>query len=93
MDLRLALCRQDEDPERWFPISRFAADMDPYPVAVCNLCPLQRECLDRALKFGFTQGTWGGLTEWERKPLHVAHPPVAQFHQEEEGSEPQVRVG
>lgn len=37
---------------------------------LCGWCPVRRECLDFALENVLKEGTWGGLTEAERRPLH-----------------------
>lgn len=37
-------------------------------VALCNVCPVNKECLEYALN-NEEFGTWGGLTEAERKDL------------------------
>jgi len=37
--------------------------------AFCNACVVKSECLDFALKNNIEYGTYGGLTESERKEL------------------------
>ncbi|MCE7081721.1 WhiB family transcriptional regulator [Streptomyces sp. ST2-7A] len=37
---------------------------------LCDPCPVRRECLNHALENGLREGTWGGLTEAERRPWH-----------------------
>lgn len=37
--------------------------------AVCNQCPVQRQCLEYALANGENEGIWGGLTVKERRKL------------------------
>lgn len=37
--------------------------------AVCETCPVKRECLEYALEAREGYGIWGGLTELERKAL------------------------
>jgi WhiB family redox-sensing transcriptional regulator len=37
--------------------------------SICAMCPVQRECLDYALRIGEQHGIWGGLTESERRSL------------------------
>jgi WhiB family transcriptional regulator, redox-sensing transcriptional regulator len=34
--------------------------------AVCQLCPVQVQCLDYALRNSIRYGIWGGLSEQER---------------------------
>jgi hypothetical protein len=36
---------------------------------VCGSCPVRRDCLNFALKYGEWHGIWGGLTEKERREL------------------------
>ncbi|MFF2650571.1 WhiB family transcriptional regulator [Streptomyces sp. NPDC058045] len=44
-------------------------DDDPtaYAKALCEGCPIQRGCLDHAIRTGETRGIWGGLTPKERR--------------------------
>jgi WhiB family redox-sensing transcriptional regulator len=37
--------------------------------AVCAVCPVQRECLEYALRWDHLCGVWGGLSERERSQL------------------------
>ena len=37
--------------------------------AICRECPVQRECLDYALRIREPHGIWGGLNETERRML------------------------
>jgi WhiB family redox-sensing transcriptional regulator len=37
--------------------------------AICQGCPVRRECLDHALSVGEMHGIWGGLNEAERRSL------------------------
>jgi hypothetical protein len=37
--------------------------------AICQGCPVRRECLEHALKVGEPHGIWGGLNETERRGL------------------------
>jgi WhiB family transcriptional regulator, redox-sensing transcriptional regulator len=39
---------------------------------ICFRCPVQRACLDHALRHGETFGVWGGLTPEERAHHEVA---------------------
>lgn len=38
-------------------------------ISLCNLCPVQRQCLREALEQREDQGIWGGKSEKERKKL------------------------
>jgi len=38
--------------------------------AICRTCPAVEQCLAWAINNGATDGTWGGLTETERRPMH-----------------------
>lgn len=35
--------------------------------AVCQVCPVQRQCRDYAITINEPYGIWGGLTESERR--------------------------
>ena len=37
--------------------------------AMCSCCPVQRPCLDYAIRIREPHGIWGGLNEIERKQL------------------------
>ncbi|WP_129287536.1 WhiB family transcriptional regulator [Streptomyces sp. GZWMJZ-114] len=37
---------------------------------LCGWCPVRDQCLNFALENELIDGTWGGLTEGERRPLH-----------------------
>lgn len=39
--------------------------------AVCQECPVRRECLDWALTVGEPYGVWGGYSESERRELRL----------------------
>lgn len=38
-------------------------------IAICNTCPVKRECLEHALKVPEMFGVWGGMTEEQRRIL------------------------
>lgn len=63
----------DEADELFFPVPR-----DHWATAeakeLCALCPVRRDCLNYALENGIKQGTWGGLTEAERRPWEKGLP-------------------
>ena len=54
------------DPELFYPGR--GGDAEPAK-AVCRRCPVRPQCLATALMRGEKFGTWGGLTELERRPL------------------------
>jgi len=73
------------DADLWFPEpSRSSAPAK----RICNgttgrpPCPVKADCLTHALANGERYGTWGGLSERERAPLHKAtgRPPRTQPH-------------
>ncbi|MGA9595618.1 MAG: WhiB family transcriptional regulator [Acidimicrobiia bacterium] len=45
--------------------------------AVCQVCPVQADCLDYALESTEQYGIWGGYTETERRQLPAARKRVA----------------
>ncbi len=49
----------------------FAVDEDSQreAIAVCETCPVRRECLEHAILNREQYGVWGGLREQERKRL------------------------
>ena len=65
-----ALCR-DEDPELFFPIGVAGSSLQQIEraKAVCQQCPVSRQCLTLALDSGQDVGIWGGLTAEERRTL------------------------
>jgi hypothetical protein len=40
--------------------------------ALCDICPVQRDCLEYALAHPALVGCWGGTTEHERRKLRAA---------------------
>lgn len=56
-------CRQGHDPEIWYPHNSRAAWLG---VAICHTCPVRKACLEYCLAHNERNGTWGGLTEWQR---------------------------
>ena len=67
-----AACR-GQDPNRWHPhrgdrITSAAA------VAVCETCPVARDCLDYAVSNRIDYGIWGGLSERGRRPFARSAP-------------------
>ena len=60
-----ALCAQT-DPEVFFTDLGYAA---PEAVRTCMACPVRVECLEYAMDNDIEHGTWGGLSERERRRL------------------------
>ncbi len=60
LDVQLFFGAEEEQPsERDFREARAKA--------VCESCPVRRECLDYALENSLRYGIWGGLDEDERR--------------------------
>jgi WhiB family redox-sensing transcriptional regulator len=61
-------CRSS-DPDAFFPDKG-----DPWgakeAVRVCRMCPVQRDCLEYALRREERFGIWGGIASWNRRSLH-----------------------
>lgn len=38
---------------------------------ICASCPVQVDCRSYALTIGEQHGIWGGLTEVERRTIHI----------------------
>uniref|UniRef100_UPI003F49A26B WhiB family transcriptional regulator n=1 Tax=Streptosporangium sp. CA-235898 TaxID=3240073 RepID=UPI003F49A26B len=60
------------DPDLFFPVATTGPDVEAQieeAKQVCDACPIRRECLEVALRGGpsTAHGTWGGLTEDERR--------------------------
>ncbi len=53
---RDAACRDDPNPERWFP---FPSDDFTHARDVCNGCPIRLQCTHFAVSTG-QSGVWGG---------------------------------
>lgn len=45
----------------------FEQDYEDQAVAICAMCPVKAECLTWAIETKQEYGTWGGLTERERR--------------------------
>jgi len=41
--------------------------------AYCKRCPVRKECLAFAQRNQIPNGTWGGVSEWERKKSRDPH--------------------
>lgn len=65
------------DPELWFALPRFSADIEQTAKAICHDCPVRLKCLDSALKaeeglsHQYRAGIFGGLTVNERMALKL----------------------
>lgn len=40
---------------------------------ICAACPVQQDCLNWALTTDENFGTWGGMTEWERRKIRGSY--------------------
>ena len=60
-----AQCR-GVDPETFFPTESAGVNA---AQRLCGGCPVQRECLDYALRHRIRQGIWGGTSERERRRI------------------------
>jgi WhiB family redox-sensing transcriptional regulator len=58
-----AACR-DADPDLFFSNDRHA---EARALAICEICPVQEDCLEHALGARERFGVWGGLTEKARR--------------------------
>lgn len=69
MDWRHYAACKGMDPEIWFPVGTNgpAILQIAKAKAVCRRCPVAAECLAWALASGTDSGTWGGMTEGERR--------------------------
>ncbi|MDS1269899.1 WhiB family transcriptional regulator [Lipingzhangella sp. LS1_29] len=61
------------DPELFFPVNITGADGPEVHLAkaICDTCPVRRECLNWAVSRGEAHGIWGGTTPEERRYLRV----------------------
>ncbi|WP_063764822.1 WhiB family transcriptional regulator [Streptomyces aureus] len=61
------------DKEMFFPErSQLTAIRD--SKTICWTCPVIQNCLEHAFRNHEDRGTWGGLTEWERRARHGRKP-------------------
>lgn len=67
---REAACRHRSVPTDWF-FSSGGYDHTHRALAVCRVCPVQKQCLDFALSTS-ARGVWGGTTDIERQQLRRA---------------------
>jgi WhiB family redox-sensing transcriptional regulator len=68
--MKQGLCRWVEDPDIFFPSEGFVGKDDQDAAkAVCNGCPVRRDCLEYALLTRQAFGIWGGFNARERKRM------------------------
>lgn len=70
-----AACREDVDPELFFPEGEAGPVVEAQVAAakaVCTRCPVRLECRDWAVEAGLAGGVFGGLDEGERRALKRA---------------------
>lgn len=68
---REGLCR-NMDPNLWFPdfderTTEYGEQADK-AIAICKVCPVQKECLSYGLEFE-DYGVWGGTTPSQRREM------------------------
>lgn len=59
-----------EDPEIFYPLPT-DRKANLLALAVCKMCVIREECLEKALAYPEFYGVWGGTTEIERRRLIV----------------------
>jgi len=59
------------DPDLFHP-NKGKMEKDRDPRLVCQVCPVQHECLEWALETNQQWGVWGGKTERERRTIRKA---------------------
>lgn len=52
---------------------------------VCNVCPVQMECLNYALNHNLNHGIWGGASERERVRIRRGRKALADLGLDENG--------
>jgi len=64
-----AACKEVTDPDLFFPVGTTGPALDQIQAAkaICDPCPVKKNCLDWALSTHQDTGVWGGLSEDERK--------------------------
>jgi WhiB family transcriptional regulator, redox-sensing transcriptional regulator len=62
------------DPDLFFPVGPAGPALDQVDEAkrICQTCPVQKQCLARALELGAASGVWGGTTEDQRRAMRKA---------------------
>ncbi|MEO9223369.1 MAG: WhiB family transcriptional regulator [Acidimicrobiales bacterium] len=56
------------DPAIFYPNSEYEEEAEPAK-AVCEACPVRKDCLEYALDVREKDGVWGGATEKERRRI------------------------
>ena len=71
LDWRLRASCTDVDTNLFFPIGLTgdAIEQTNLAKAMCQSCPVQRQCLEFALRSNQDYGVWGGCTEDERRAI------------------------
>lgn len=66
-----ANCRDINDPDIFFPMGTndWALGQVEAAKAICQPCPVRKQCLNWAITTHQEIGVWGGLSEEERKDL------------------------
>jgi len=66
-----AVCREEEDPELFFPVGNAGPALLQIEEAkaVCRRCPVMDSCLQWALETNQDAGVWGGMSEDERRSM------------------------
>ncbi|MGU3586529.1 WhiB family transcriptional regulator [Rhodococcus sp. C26F] len=69
-----ALCREEDNGTFFHPDNERGTERSARVQAakqICRRCIVRSECLRHALSAGERYGTWGGLSEDERRALHA----------------------
>jgi WhiB family redox-sensing transcriptional regulator len=75
-----ALCASSGSPDDWFPDQgRPSARAVRNVERTCAACPVRSECLAYALRNGVRYGTWGGLSEEERRGVSRPAPRASRY--------------
>lgn len=69
--MKQAACR-GQDTSLFFPSKGPSPARVARVRALCAGCPVREECLDYAITTEHIMGTWGGLTERERRPMRAS---------------------
>ena len=71
LDWRLRASCSDVDTNLFFPIGLTGDAIEQTNLAksMCQTCPVQRQCLEFALRSNQDYGVWGGCTEDERRAI------------------------
>lgn len=61
-------CVGHPNPDLWFPRNTFEANE---AIAICHRCPVERQCLEHAVRVGEPHGIWGGRSERARRRIRA----------------------